>query len=168
MQPFSTSFISVVWVHRKYTRLSISPNGIFVVTLNYTCYLIDYNTSFAYYFSNIINLKYKRVPYKEYWEKLFLVNFFFQNGLNTLFKILKIAQALMEDINLGPYSANILVIRSVVQVRVVFIFISRFCQVVQTFKSAVPPQVPYALGWQDLFGSAQNFDKFCIPKLWIC
>ena len=74
----------------------------------------------------------------------------------------------MEDINLGPYSANILVNRSIVQVRAVFIFISRLCQVVQTFKSAVPPKVPYALGWPDLFGSAKNFGKFCIPKFLIC
>ena len=82
----------------------------------------------------------------------------------------------MEDINLGPvrtwpifvYFAKIFVIRSVVQVITVSIFISKFCQAVQTFKNAVLPLVPYALGWKDLFGSAKISTILVSSKFWIC
>ena len=96
------------------------------------------------------------MSYQELLGEIVFCFFFIQNGLNTLFKIKKKknAQALMEDINLGPVRtwpifvsfAKIFVIRPILQVSTVSIFISKFCQAVQTFKSAVLPLVPYALG----------------------
>ena len=82
----------------------------------------------------------------------------------------------MEDINLGPVRtwpifvsfAKIFVIRSILQVSTVSIFISKFCQAVQTFKSAVLPLVPYALGRKDLFGSAKISTILVSSKFWIC